>query len=97
MCGEEEKKNKAREINCENFRTELHKFLEDKMINVHLEDVAEALLYEATNASCFWFGCYLHMLGFLTSELHNGLEQKFHNIRELLDKARRENDATDTM
>lgn len=96
MCGEENK-DKEREDKREKFREELHKFLEDKMIEVHLEDVAEALLYEATNASCFWFGCYLHMLGFLTSELHNGLEEKFERIRELIKQSREEQDAASPM
>ncbi len=96
MCGEEEK-NKKREENCEKFRNELHEFLEDKMMSVHLEDISEALLYEATNASCFWFGCYLHMLGFLTSELHNGLEEKFSRIRAMMQESKEVINATDTV
>jgi len=96
MCGEENK-DKEREIIREKFRTDLHKFLEDKTTEVHLEDIAEALLYEATSASCFWFGCYLHMLGFLTSELHNGLEEKFDNIRKLIKEAREEENAASPM
>lgn len=96
MCGEENKDNEREKIR-DQFRIDLHKFLEDKMVEVHLEDVAEALLYEATNASCFWFGCYLHMLGFLTSELHNGLEEKFDNIRKLIKEAREEENAASSV
>jgi len=96
MCGEE-KKDVQREINRERFRSDLHKFLEEKMLQVHSEDIAEALLYEATSVSCFWFGCYLHMLGFLTSELHSGLEEKFDNIRKLVEEARKETNATDSV
>jgi len=96
MCGQEEK-DKEREEKRERFRIDLHEFLENKMVEVHLEDIAEALLYEATNASCFWFGCYLHMLGFLTSELHNGLEEKFNRIRELVKEAREEQDAASSV
>jgi len=96
MCGEENK-DKEREEKRERFREELHNFLEQKMIDLHAEDIAEALIYEATTVSCFWFGCYLHMLGFLTSELHNGLEEKFDKIREIVKEAREEQDAASSV
>jgi hypothetical protein len=96
MCGEE-KKEEEREKARERFREDLHQFLERYHAEVHMEDISEGLIYEATTAACFWFGCYLHMLGFLTSELHNGLEEKFEDVRKLVNEARKGKDAPDSV
>lgn len=96
MCGEENK-DKIREEKAEKFRNDLHKFLEDNMADVHSEDISEALLYEATSIASFWFGCYLHMLGFLTSNMHNGIEEKFDRIRLIVKEAREDMNATDSV
>lgn len=96
MCGEEQKTSE-REEKRNKFIDELHEFVCDRVLDIHAEDMAEALLYEAKNVSSLWFGCYLHMLGFLTKNLHEGIEKQFNDVRNLIKEAKEEDDAANTM
>jgi hypothetical protein len=88
MGFDQELTGEKREKEYERFREELDELLEKNIAKVHPEDLCKGLISESKIHACFWFGCYLHLIGFLTKNMTEDLEVLFDDIRKTIDKER---------
>jgi hypothetical protein len=88
MGFEERLAGEKREKEYERFRQELEELLEKNIELVHPEDLCKGLIAESKIHGCFWFGCYLHLIGFLSKTMTEDLEILFDDIRQTVERER---------
>lgn len=98
-CNETQEDQDYKEISKQykKFNVELGEFLEKPAKEIHPEALLMSLLCAVRCTACAYFGCYLHLLGFLTQNLTEDLSSVHKEIQEIVKKEREKKDESNTL